>query len=56
MPRRLSLQPGQLPSAFELDERSDPHTTEDLLHLVHGRELLGVVQLPRTLQLTGGLV
>lgn len=47
--------PGELlPPAFELDERSHPLLTDDLLHLVHGRTLLGVVQLPTTLKLQGG--
>lgn len=50
---RLALKPGELPTALELDERSHPALTDDLLHLVHGRTLLGVVQLPATLQLTG---
>lgn len=49
----LALKPGELPTALELDERSHPALTDDLLHLVHGRTLLGVVQLPATLQLTG---
>lgn len=50
---RLELRAGELPSSLELDERSNPTLTDDLLHLVHGRTLLGVVQLPRMLQLEG---
>lgn len=47
------MKEGELPRALELDERSDPTLTDDLLHLVHGRSLLGVVQLPKTLRLEG---
>jgi hypothetical protein len=50
---RLELRAGELPASFELDERSHPLLTDDLLHLVHGRTLLGAVQLPHTLRLEG---
>eukprot|EP00879_Flechtneria_rotunda_P020746 GHRR01021836.1.p1 GENE.GHRR01021836.1~~GHRR01021836.1.p1 ORF type:complete len:703 (+),score=305.32 GHRR01021836.1:429-2537(+) len=49
----LDLLPGQLPSAFEADERAHPSLSHDILHLVHGRELLGVVRVKQALQLTG---
>lgn len=42
-PRR-GLPPGGLPRAFEAEERSDPKATPELLHLVSGRTLLGVVR------------
>jgi hypothetical protein len=50
---RLELKAGELPASLELDERSHPSLTDDLLHLVHGRTLLGVVQLPHTVRLEG---
>jgi hypothetical protein len=50
---RLELKSGELPAAFELDERAHPSLTDHLLHLVHGRTLLGVVQTPHTLSLAG---
>jgi hypothetical protein len=56
---RLNTRPGELPVEFECDERSHPALSDDLLHLVHGRTLLGVVTTPATLRLegtpTGGL-
>jgi curved DNA-binding protein CbpA len=51
-PRR-GLPPGHLPPAFEAEERADPRLTPDLLHLVSGRTLLGVVRERRPLLLTG---
>lgn len=50
---RLDVHPGQLPSAFEGDERAHPSLTADLLHLVHGRALLGVVRIKQQLLLEG---
>jgi curved DNA-binding protein CbpA len=41
---RKGLPPGGLPRAFEAEERSDPKRTPELLHLVSGRTLLGVVR------------
>jgi hypothetical protein len=45
--------PGQLPGSFEADERAHPALSSDLLHLVHGRTLLGVVRLQQPLQIAG---
>jgi hypothetical protein len=45
--------PGQLPGSFEADERAHPSLSSDLLHLVHGRTLLGVVRLQQPLQIEG---
>eukprot|EP00878_Enallax_costatus_P027220 GHUV01029283.1.p1 GENE.GHUV01029283.1~~GHUV01029283.1.p1 ORF type:complete len:180 (+),score=64.08 GHUV01029283.1:986-1525(+) len=50
---QLEVLPGQLPAAFEADERADQFLTTDLLHLVHGRALIGVVRLKRHLALEG---
>eukprot|EP00775_Hariotina_reticulata_P013686 gene13686-13808_t len=50
---RLDVLPGELPPAFECDERSHPSLSHDLLHLVHGRTLLGVVRQRQALRLTG---
>ncbi|KAK9787469.1 hypothetical protein WJX73_006578 [Symbiochloris irregularis] len=47
---RLNLNPGELPAQFEGEERSDP-SVGDLLQLVSGRTLLGVVKQPRTVSL-----
>jgi hypothetical protein len=51
-PRR-GLPAGHLPPAFEAEERADPRLTPDLLHLVSGRTLLGVVRERRPLMLEG---
>jgi hypothetical protein len=42
-----------MPPAFECDERAHPSLSPDLLHLVHGRTLLGVVRQRQPLKLTG---
>jgi curved DNA-binding protein CbpA len=43
LPSRLA--PGQFPDCFEADERSTISGTGDILHLLFGRQLLGVVRL-----------
>lgn len=45
---------GQLPTAFEADERACPSLSIDLLRLVHGRTLLGMVRPMQPLQLQSG--
>ena len=49
---RLDLGEGQLPECFEADERSDP-AAEDVLQLVSGRRVLGVVREQKTELLQG---
>lgn len=44
-PLPSGLAPGQFPDCFEADERSTISGTEDILHLLYGRQLLGVVRL-----------
>jgi hypothetical protein len=44
-PLPAGLAPGQFPDCFEADERSTISGTEDILHLLFGRQLLGVVRL-----------
>jgi len=48
------LQPGELPPSFEAEERSHPDLSDDLLHLVSGRTLLGSVRLRKPLALESG--
>ncbi|KAF6266656.1 hypothetical protein COO60DRAFT_1623446 [Scenedesmus sp. NREL 46B-D3] len=50
---QLRCLPGQLPGSFEADERAHPSLSSDLLHLVHGRTLLGVVRAQQPLQVAG---
>ncbi len=47
------LQPGQLPDCFEAEVRRSPADSEDLLHLVSGRTLLGLVRKRRQPLLPG---
>ncbi len=44
-PLRLDLQPGELPRCFEGELRRGPQQGAELMHLVSGRTLLGVVRL-----------
>lgn len=44
-PPRLDLQPGELPRCFEGELRRGPQHGAELMHLVSGRTLLGVVRL-----------
>ena len=46
--------PNQLPKHFEAEVRNGPETGPDVLHLVSGRTLLGVVSLPRAPPLLSG--
>lgn len=50
---RLNLEPEQLPSAFEAEERNS-RDTPDVLHLVSGRTLLGKVRKRTDPLLQGG--
>ncbi len=51
--RRLDIDEGELPPAFEAEERSHPDASRDLLHLVSGRTLLGVVREQQQMHLEG---
>ena len=51
---RVDVGPGQLPECFEGEERTDPGIG-DLLHLVSGRQLLGVVRELKTHLIPGAL-
>lgn len=52
-PLPSGLNPGQFPDCFEADERSSAET-DDILHLVFGRQVLGVVRLRRSLNALNG--
>ena len=49
--RRLDTGAGQLPEAFEMDERSHAAASDEVLQLVSGRQLLGAVRVRRDVHL-----
>ncbi|GLI62464.1 hypothetical protein VaNZ11_005076, partial [Volvox africanus] len=48
---KLDLQPGELPRCFEADVRRHPGASDQLMQLVSGRTLLGVVRVKEPLRL-----